>query len=140
VVKRVLYASDFTSGSQHALPYALALTRDYDADLTLLHVLENADQMAMYYREASMDDSLKELEALVPADVQLPHPPEFVVRAGQAAERIVDLAVDADASVIVIGVRAHGSAKLRAHLPWATAHQVVCHAPCPVLTVRGPAQ
>jgi hypothetical protein len=34
-------------------------------------------------------------------------------------------------------VRAAASPRTSAHLPWATAYEVVCHAHCPVLTVRG---
>ena len=39
--------------------------------------------------------------------------------------------------LIVMGVRATALPRTSAHLPWATAYDVVCHAHCPVLTVRG---
>jgi nucleotide-binding universal stress UspA family protein len=40
------------------------------------------------------------------------------------------------ADLIVMGVNQAASARASAHLPWAIAHEVVCHAKCPVLTVR----
>jgi hypothetical protein len=35
-----------------------------------------------------------------------------------------------------MGARHQGSVRLTAHLPWACTHKVICHATCPVLTVR----
>ena len=52
--------------------------------------------------------------------------------------RILEAAKEHDADLIVLGVR-DAAARLGAatHLERTTAHKVVAHAACPVLTVRG---
>ncbi len=57
---------------------------------------------------------------------------------GEPADRIVESARQRGADLIEIGVRsAAGRISAATHLERATAHKIVAHAPCPVLTVRG---
>jgi nucleotide-binding universal stress UspA family protein len=51
------------------------------------------------------------------------------------AEAILNLAKERNADLIVMGVHKR-AAFASSHLPWAVAYEVVCDAPCPVLTVR----
>ena len=44
-MSHILFATDFSEGSLHALPYALSLAEENDAELTLLHVLEELRPM-----------------------------------------------------------------------------------------------
>jgi nucleotide-binding universal stress UspA family protein len=73
---------------------------------------------------------------LIPPTANLPFDPEFLVDFDFAPDAIVKVASDFQADLIVMGVNQAASARASAHLPWATAHEVVCHARCPVLTVR----
>ena len=53
-----------------------------------------------------------------------------------ASERILKVALEREADLIVLGARASldvGST----HLPWSTAHHVIAQAHCPVLTLHG---
>jgi nucleotide-binding universal stress UspA family protein len=138
--ERILYATDFSADALQALPYALSLAQEYGAQLTLLHVVHaDANVPVEFVAGAYSDEMLAEadrrLRALLPAGAALPVPPQFRVEYGFAPESILGLALELKASVIVMG--AHRGGVAATHLPWTTAHRVVCHAPCPVLTVRG---
>ena len=78
------------------------------------------------------------LRNLVPPDAELWCEPKCVVERGDSAEKILDVAGRTTADLIVLGVRKPGGvAGAATHLPIATAHKIVSHARCPVLTVRG---
>ncbi len=63
---------------------------------------------------------------------------ECIVEVGEAADKILQVAKEKKAAVIVLGVRPEaGFPGAATHLPIATAHKVVSQALCPVLTVRG---
>lgn len=135
-LRHVLYACDFTPASLHALPYALGLAVNYGARLTCVHVIQEITALPLYYRDQALRDARLELEKQVPRNAGLACEPHMAVVSGEPAEKILELARDLDAGLIVMGARHQGSARLMSHLPWACAHQVVCHASCPVLTVR----
>jgi nucleotide-binding universal stress UspA family protein len=60
------------------------------------------------------------------------------VEFGEPANRIVSASKERGADIIVLGVRdAAGRLGAATHLERSTAHKVVAHASCPVLTVRG---
>ena len=42
----ILFAIDFSEGSLHALPFALSIAEEHDAELTLMHVLEQLEPAA----------------------------------------------------------------------------------------------
>jgi nucleotide-binding universal stress UspA family protein len=59
-------------------------------------------------------------------------------RMWEPAERILEAARERGADLIVLGLRdAAGRLGAATHLSRTTAHKVVAHAECPVLTVRG---
>jgi nucleotide-binding universal stress UspA family protein len=131
--KQIVFATDFSAGSLGALPYALSLAEENQAHLILLHVmplvpLREQDQVA-----ATVRARLAELILPEAADWCRP---DCVVRFEFPPEGILTLAESQQADLIVMGV--HKAAPVAAsHLPWAIAYEVVCHATCPVLTVRG---
>lgn len=135
-LRHIVYACDFTPASLHALQYALGLAVSYGAHLTCVHVIEEITALPPHYRDQALRDARVELQRQVPRIAGLASEPRIAVEAGEPAEKILELARDLDAGLIVMGARHQGSARLMSHLPWACAHQVVCHAACPVLTVR----
>jgi nucleotide-binding universal stress UspA family protein len=145
--RRILFATDFGPASLNALPYAISLATDNQARLMLLHVVTPVpilDVGPYWYTVTDMVEqqktarvnTLDRLRKLVPPDVNLPSDPEFLVEFDFVPDSIVKIAGDAQADLIVMGVNQSAWARASAHLPWATAHEVVCHARCPVLTVR----
>jgi nucleotide-binding universal stress UspA family protein len=62
--------------------------------------------------------------------------PEFIAEVGEPADKILQTAEDHRAQLIVLGVPHRAHIDTLSHLPWSTAYQVVCGAPCAVLTVK----
>lgn len=133
-LRTIVYATDFSPGSLGALPYAMSLARTNEAKVVLVHavhpiVASNAEFIALDV-DAMVEEAKQELEKLVAAhaDVRC----ETVVKSWAPSDLILGLATETNADLIVMGAH-RGSVS---HIPWATAHMVVCRAKCPVLTVR----
>lgn len=131
-LKRILFPTDFSDGSLHALPYALSLAEENEATLTLIHMIP---LVPWQYKDALEETMKKRLEALAPAEAWCKF--EFVVGFDFPVEAILDLARSKHADLIVMGVRKPAAAALSSHLPWSIGSHIVSSAPCPVLTVRG---
>lgn len=137
--RRVLFATDFSPHSLAAWPYAVSLAQENQARLVLLHVVpEKKISGEEMLGEIPKGSPLSRLNALLPREAELWCRPEAVVEYGDAATRILEEANNRGADLIVLGVRdASGHIGAATHLGRTTAHKVVAHAPCPVLTVRG---
>ena len=134
-LSHVLFATDFSEGSLHAVPFALSLAEENNAELTLLHILEQLEPMPAQYSKELLADYRKRLWEMLPDDASLWCKPRVSVGVGVAAGEIVRLAHDRQVDLIVMG--AHSGGTVASHLPWTVVHSVVRHARCPVLTVRG---
>jgi nucleotide-binding universal stress UspA family protein len=132
--KRILFATDFSAGSLHALPYALSLAEENQATLILLHMIP----MAPLGEEQDVINATRQhLRAMVPKDAEPWCEVEIEVEIGFPSDGILHIAERQEADLIVMGVHAASSPRASAHLPWAIGHEVVSRANCPVLTVRG---
>ena len=130
----VLFATEFSSGSLHALPFALSLAEENQAELLLLHVVplvpwEQQAEMAQGYEQR--------LRKLIPEDAAHPGKINVVVRFDLAAPGILAVAKEKQADLVVLGVHRAALPRLDSHVPWSTAYEVISSAHCPVLTVRG---
>lgn len=135
---RVLYATNFTLEAQAAAPYAISMAQENQARLLLLHVMRDPDPNRKKTPQDSVANAMHELYEIVPPEAELWCRPEPTVRFGNPAERILEVATECDADLIVLGVReAAGHLGAATHLERSTAHRVVTRAACPVLTVRG---
>jgi len=136
---RVLFATDFTGESLAAAPYAVSMAQDNEARLVLLHVMKEPETVPTERAaEDAMSSALSQLYEIVPAAAELWCKPEAVVQFGNPAEQILKVAREHGADLIVLGVRhPRGFIGAATHLERTTAHKVVVHANCPVLTVRG---
>ncbi|HYG98808.1 MAG TPA: hypothetical protein VD837_06720 [Terriglobales bacterium] len=86
-------------------------------------------------RKAAQQDARERLEQLT-AGVKLDLAPLRIAEYGEPAEGILCAAGKLCAEVTVL--RLHRKAHIESvlHLPWSTAHKVVCAAACPVPTFR----
>ena len=134
-LRHVLFATDLSAASLHALPLVSLLAEQHQAPVTFLHVLASAVPDAVYvattFVNAEIEQARDQLRAVVPEGMQA----EAVVELGLPADKIVRVARERNASLIVMGLHSQ-SLFAATHLPWTTAHRVVCDAHCPVLTVR----
>ncbi len=134
----ILYATDFGPESSAAACYAMSLGQEFQARLTLLHVIPEEKPGDLILPRDQAASSAQRLHKLVPAEAELWCVPHFTVEAGPVAEKILEVAENRKADLIVLGVhRPSGFPGAATHLPIAIAHKVVTQANCPVLTVRG---
>jgi len=144
----VLFATDFGKASLRALNYAVACANHFAAKLALLHVVTAVPMPEGFHWRSSNDATqmresiriacLRHLEELT-RNVWLKHKPEFFAHfemSGPVSDKILDTAEKLKAGLIVMGLHRSRHVGTAAHMPWATAYDVVCGARCPVLTVK----
>jgi nucleotide-binding universal stress UspA family protein len=134
-LRRILCATDLTPGSASALNYALRLAKDEQAHLTVLHVLKMPTDIPAEEREAQKDTAVTQLVRILSSEMGSSTEAQPVVEIGAPAERILKVAEDRSADLIVIGPHHTVHPRIYAHLPWAMVHRVLTHAQCPVLRV-----
>lgn len=130
-IRQILLATDCNPNSL-APSYAGWLCRRFAAGLVAVYVMEK-DQPQ---REECTFHLENQLLAMAPEIRDLKRRPEFIVEFGDPAAKILNLAVERDANLIVLGAHAPRDVRTASHLPWATASKVISGAACPVLTVR----
>jgi len=124
----ILLPTDLEPHSFRAAQYAVSLAEESAAKLTLLHVVENEESVE-FHQTAGL-----RMEQLVQEDAALWCEPVFRTYVGDPAETILATAAQVNADLIVMAVT--HSRPLADHATWSIASKVVCHAECPVLTVR----
>jgi nucleotide-binding universal stress UspA family protein len=134
-LRQIVYATNFGPSSPADAALAASLAKEFRARLVLIHVMP--DFTGIGNRPGPIEDGLRRLKELIPEDADLPYVPETLLEFGDPAKRIVHEASDREADLLVLGARAIHEMTGTTHLPWSTAHQVIAHATCPVLTVRG---
>jgi len=133
-LKTILFPTDGSEVSRKALPYALSLAEENQANLIFLQLMPLVPYQYQESEEASARESLR---MLVPEEAAAWCKPEYVARFEFPVEGILRLAQERDVDVIVMGVTKSRETVLQEHLPWPIASRVVAQAHCPVLTVRG---
>ena len=132
--QHIVYATDFGQPALAAKPLAFSLTREFKAQLTLLHVI---DRDELKHEPEPISAASRRLEELLEGEEDLSPRPKCEVEYGPAAACILELASEHRADLIVLGVRPPGTLGTATHMPGATVPKVVAGAHCPVLTVRG---
>jgi nucleotide-binding universal stress UspA family protein len=135
--RRIVFASDFTVESGAAAPYAVSFAEENNAELTLLHVIEmHGSHKEHKSTRVSVAEALHQLHQIVPPAAELWCRPETVVEHGEPATRILAVAGEKDADLIVLGIRNTSHVYVATHIEKSITHAIVAHASCPVLTVR----
>jgi len=142
-LKKVLVPTDFSESARHALTYGISFAREYEAELTLLHVVENLTvgyasdlfpvPMAEVFQEISGYAKAELAKLAAEARKKDVAVVEQVVQGKPSAE-IIRFAQETEVDMIVLGT--HGKGMLDQALFGSTTERVVRRAPCPVLTVR----
>jgi nucleotide-binding universal stress UspA family protein len=141
--KRILCPVDLSDSSLAALDFALSLSREGDAELTILYVFEgwpDESSAAMRldsipeYRQAMEREVTDKLRALVPDLTRYWCRPMIRFGYGKPYREVLGIATEERADLIVMGV--HGRNALDLMLFGSTTNQVVRRATCPVLTLR----
>jgi nucleotide-binding universal stress UspA family protein len=132
-LRRIVFATDFAQSAKWVARAAAGLAEEFRSRLTLVHVIEDYSELG--HRPGPIEESVQKLRELIPATAALQYAPETVLEFGDAADRILKVASERDADMIVLG--AHSSSEVGStHLPWSAAHNVIANAHCPVLTTH----
>lgn len=132
--ERILAPTGFAAHSLRAIQYAVLLAEDLHASLSVLHVVTEAGDTRT---EAISRERENRLRSLIPRDVNLVSPPDFLIEFGSATEKILSTASTWKADLVVLGLR-HVDNGSRNHITWAKAYEIVCRSVCPVITIRAP--
>lgn len=133
--ERIVYVTDYTLSSLDGLPYTLALSQDYSAQLRFVYVSEGPTMGPFHFGNPRTVAFRKRLENLLGSKSGLPQESEFVVQEGDRVERLVTIAASLQASVIVMSARGVPERTVPC-LVWPIATDVVCRAHSPVLIAR----
>lgn len=131
-IRHILVGLDHSARSEVCLPYAVAVARTFGSAITLVHVLEGADQTdalgwELARREARAYLERKEREVSEASGQRV----AVRVEEGHPAERITALAREVEADLTVLG--SHGAAGLTTWRRGSTTQQVVAVAEGSVL-------
>lgn len=133
----IVFATDFSPASLHALPYAFSLAKKTQARLTMMHAIHEISEGAMEYLDEVTSACRQRLTELLPDGAGTWFHPEFVVEFGPAADMILKVAEEEQADLVIMGAKRKAHLPAATHVPWPTAYLVAAQAICPVLTVRG---
>jgi nucleotide-binding universal stress UspA family protein len=130
----ILHATDFSPQSLAAAQHAFSWAQEYEAWLTMLHVVEGVGAVTDHERRRSEELYRKWMVELVPKELPLWCEVDYRVSFGAAGPAIVQAARELHADLIVVGLSGLDGAD--AMRPGSTTEQVIRQAPCPVLVVR----
>ena len=131
-LRRVIFCTDFSGPSQRALEYALSAAAEFDAELTLFHVLENLPNSANIEEEIAT--AKKQLDNLIPPEGVKAGKIKTLVRIGRAYEQIIQLALESQADLLIMAVRGPNALDLAVF--GSTTYRVIQLGSCPVLAVH----
>lgn len=131
-LRRILFCTDFSEHSSRALAYALSLAMEYNAELSMLHVLEDLPDNKNL--EGTVAEFTRRLEEPVPEDARNWCKVRSVVRIGKPYQQILQVALETEADLVIMGVRGRNAVDLA--LFGSTAHRVIQLGTCPVLAVH----
>ncbi len=141
--KTILFATDFSEGSDFAFKSALSLARKFDSKLLIVHIInEPVDLRGFYVPHISFDKLEEEIEQgaeklmeqFCRTHLQDYSNYETFVLPGIPYDEIIKNAVQFNADLIVLGT--HGRTGLDHVLFGSTAEKVVRKSPIPVMTIR----
>lgn len=139
-IREILVPVDFSDCAEKALTYAIPFAKQFDARITLLHVVQlnylvGTEFATVDYTFVEKDlrtQAARQLERLSGLSERVTCKTE--VRTGQPVVEIVEAAKRLQTDLIIIST--HGRTGLKHMLLGSVAENIVRHAPCPVLVVR----
>jgi len=129
-LNRILFCTDFSENSRQALSYALSLTAEYNAELTLLHVLKDIPGSSIIDEAIAME----QLNNLIPPEKPKAGRIRSIVRKGSPYEQIIQFSLETRPDIVIMAVRGRGALNLAVF--GSTTYRVIQLGPCPVLAVH----
>ena len=133
-IRKILYATDFSSYSNQAYFHAVALAENHGASLTILYVYSPGFGTGGQGEGEDRDYWRQQLEQIRRVNAGIPV--RHILLEGDPAAEIVSYARENGVDVIVMGT--HGRTGLERLLMGSVAEKVMREAPCSVLVVKLP--
>ena len=136
-LKNILFATDFSEASEAALPYAAAISRRYDSQLHVAHIMYIApsqpDDPVTFdsIHEAARADVRRRMETLASQLKTVAH--QTHVREGEVWKSLSDLIQTHEIDLLIVGTR--GRTGVEKLVLGSKAEEILRQATCPVLTV-----
>jgi nucleotide-binding universal stress UspA family protein len=131
VFRTIIYATDFTAQAAKAAVFALSFAQDSGAHLYFCHTSKTE---ATPEERKTLDATFKAaLDRMIPESVYEWCTPETVVRHGDPAEAILELAEKVNADLIVLGAR--NASFWLTHIEHGLTPDLLAESRCPVMTV-----
>ncbi|MFZ0953442.1 MAG: universal stress protein [Candidatus Sulfotelmatobacter sp.] len=130
-LNRILFCTDFSENSERALSYAISATEEYNAELILLHVLEQVPSVAK--KRGAIATATEQLDKLIAPGKRKTLKIKTVVRTGKPYQQIIQLVLEAHIDMAVMGVRGRGT--LDQAVFGSTTYRTLQLGSCPVLAV-----
>ncbi len=131
-LNKMLLCADFSDPAHHAAKYAFSMAREYGAELTLLHVLEDLPKSKDL--QSATAQAMKQLEEYIAPEARDGCKVKVMVRSGKPYLEITQVALEAQVDLVIMGVRGHGS--LHTAIFGSTTHRVIQLGAAPVLAVH----
>jgi nucleotide-binding universal stress UspA family protein len=131
-LSRICFGTDFSANSERALDYTISAAEEYDAELTLLHVLEDVPTAGESMKAVAT--ATLQLDRLIPPDRGKAVKTKTAVRIGKPYQQIVQFAEETQADMVVMGV--HGRGALDLAVFGSTTYRVLQLGPCSVMAVH----
>ena len=143
-LKRIVCPTDFSEPSLQGLHDAIELAEKFDADLTIVHVIESPSWSGLAYSptgynppdvtQSLKEEATKNLDKLQSERIPEHVPCRLLILDGKPADQIVRFSAEQSANLIVIAT--HGYSGFHRFVFGSVTERVVRTAPCPVLTIR----
>ncbi|MEM1407602.1 MAG: universal stress protein [Bacteroidota bacterium] len=145
-MKKILVPTDFSEHAVYAVDFAAQLTKKMEAELILLHVVEDSSVNSVRYTGEvelpDMQDRLFILKLIEKATADLQGtvqryseiPIKQEIRIGNPYHSIREIITEHNVDLVVMGT--HGTNNFTESLVGSNAEKVVRHAECPVITLR----
>ncbi|WP_022834914.1 universal stress protein [Salisaeta longa] len=142
-LQNILVPTDFSPCASHALTQAVDLAHRRDATLHVVHIvnelspswygLDAAREQAESIQRLIESEAMDRLEALVPPSGEISVRADVDVQVSfDVAEAIESNIEERSIDLVVMGMRGHADDERLGHV----AHEIIRHAPCPVLAVN----
>jgi nucleotide-binding universal stress UspA family protein len=147
-ISKVLFTTDFSEVSNHALPYAIRMAKIFNAELVMLHAvtLYEHDPNDPEHRFPALDSYCAELRRA--ADSRFQVCAEKIGDAGVPVRKAVVQGISPHAAILdflreeggfgMVVMSTHGRSGLSHVLLGSVTENVVRYSPCPVLVVKNP--
>jgi nucleotide-binding universal stress UspA family protein len=138
-IKHILFATDFSTQSAHAIPYIAAIAKHFGARVFATHIIQGEpryevpmDQLREEVTQARKDAE-QDMAALLENTALEEMSPEVCIQTGDVWHELKELATNNNVDMIVVGTHGHGGVGKMVF--GSVAEQIFRQANCPVLIV-----